>query len=117
MRKVWKDTKITRQLWEYNARDAAVTLEVALRLWEELKALKMEDFFFGFVMKLNPLLLKLQQRGMKVDLKEREELVGVMSAKKERIEGELGGVNPRSSKQMKELLYDKMGSPHFITQP
>jgi len=62
-RKVWKDTSITRQLWLYNARDSAVTFEVALRLEEELRSLKLSDFFFGFVMKLQPILLKLQMRG------------------------------------------------------
>jgi len=108
-RKVWKDTSITRQLWLYNARDSAVTFEVALRLEEELKSLKLSDFFFGFVMKLHPILLKLQMRGMRVDQSKREEIKKELEDRRKELEDAFGNVNLRSPKQLSELLYGKLG--------
>jgi DNA polymerase I-like protein with 3'-5' exonuclease and polymerase domains len=107
-RKVWKDTTITEQLWKYNAKDAAVTIEVALRLEEEMKALKQEDFFFGFVMKLIPVMLKLQLRGIKVDMAGREGIRQLLEKEEKELES-LIPVNVRSSQQMKKYLYEEMG--------
>ncbi len=110
-RKVWKDTSITRQLWNYNAKDAVVTLEVALRLEEELQALKLSDFFFGFVMKLQPVLLEMQMRGMHVDRQKRKDIRGELEARKKELEGAFGSLNLRSTKQVSEFLYTKLGLP------
>lgn len=110
-RKVWKDASITRQLYLYNAKDSAVTIEVALRLEEELKMLKMEEFFFGFVMKLFPILLKLEERGMLIDIECQKKLKEDVEREMEKLEASLGGVNVRSTKQMQKLLYEEMGLP------
>jgi len=110
-RKYWKDVSITRQLWSYNAKDSAVTFEVMLRLEEELKQLKLEDFFFGYVMKLLSVLLKLQMRGIRVDLERREEIKGELTKKKEELEKSFGGVNVRSPKQLAKLLYEDLKLP------
>jgi DNA polymerase I-like protein with 3'-5' exonuclease and polymerase domains len=71
----------------------------------------MEDFFFGYVMKLMPLLLKMEMRGMRVDLEKREEVRRDLGVREKELEGALGGINVRSSKQVQELLYTKMGLP------
>ena len=109
-RKVWKDTSITEQLWSYNCKDAAVTVEVASKLEEELKSLKMEEFFFGYVMKLLPVLLKLQLRGMRVDLMKRGGIKEDLQKREKELES-LIPVNVRSPKQMKEFLYGELGMP------
>lgn len=108
-RKVWKDRSITKQLYTYNARDAAVTIEVALKLEEELECLRMREFFFQYVMKLNPLLLKLEMRGLLVDLNERSKVREQLELRKRELEQSLGGINVRSSKQMQQLLFEEMG--------
>ena len=111
-RKVWKDTSITRQLWSYNAKDAVVTLEVALRLEEELKTLKLESFFFGFVMRLLPVLLKMQMRGMKIDLQGREQIRQELLKRKSELENAFGSkVNLQSPKQLATFLYEELGLP------
>lgn len=111
-RKVWKDTSITRQLWSYNAKDAVVTLEVALRLEEELRNLKLESFFFGFVMRLLPVLLQMQMRGMKIDIQVREQVREQLLNRKKELENAFGSkVNLQSPKQLAELLYEEMGLP------
>ncbi len=108
-RKVWKDISLTKQLWLYNAKDAAVTREIASRLEEELLILKMQDFFFGYVMKLMPILLKMQMRGMRVDSGKREEIAKELRNRQEILEKEFGEVNVRSPKQLAVLLYDQLG--------
>jgi DNA polymerase len=108
-RKVWKDISLTKQLWLYNAKDAAVDREVADRLEEELVSLGMRDFFFGYVMKLMPILLKMQLRGMRVDPKVKDEIAQELRSRQEILEKEFGEVNVRSPKQLATLLYDQLG--------
>ncbi len=108
-RKVWKDISITKQLWSYNAKDAAVTREVAERLEEELKALKMEEFFFSYIMRLMPVLLKLQLRGMRVEQQMKEQIGKELKYRQEVLEKEFGETNVRSPKQLAILLYDQLG--------
>jgi len=110
-RKVWKDATITEQLWSYNAKDAAVTLEVALRLEEELDQARQGDFFFGFVMQLLPVLLKMQMRGIRVDQRVREDIRRQLMESKSQLEKELGNLNVRSPKQMKQFLYEELKLP------
>ncbi len=108
-RKVVRDMLLSRQTWEYNAKDAAVTVEVAEKLEQELEQLGLSSFFFGHVMKLQPILLKMQMRGMKIDLGEKEKISKELGEKKEKLEGEMGGFNVRSPQQMAKLLYEELG--------
>lgn len=110
-RKLWKDNTLTNQRGVYNSKDAVVTLEVALRLEKELQDLKLSEFFFGFVMKLMPILLTLELRGMRVNQSVKEEIVKELNQKEKELEEGLGGVNIRSTKQMQQLLYDELKLP------
>jgi hypothetical protein len=95
-----------------NCKDAVVTLEVALRLEEELKSLKLSDFFFGFVMRLLPVLLKMQMRGMRVDTQAREQIRSSLLQRKSEIESAFGkSLNLQSPKQLSTFLYDELGLP------
>lgn len=109
-RKVWKDVSLTRQLWDYNCKDAVITMEVALKLEQELKEQRQEEFFFGFLMRMIPVLLKLELRGIKVDLGAREEVRKELEEREKELE-KLIPVNVRSPKQMKEFLYGQLGLP------
>jgi DNA polymerase-1 len=82
---------------------------VADRLEEELVSLGMRDFFFGYVMKLMPILLKMQLRGMRVDPKVKDEIAQELRSRQEILEKEFGEVNVRSPKQLATLLYDQLG--------
>jgi DNA polymerase len=108
-RKVWKDLSMTKQLWIYNNKDSATTLESGLALEKELESLHMREFFFGYVMKLLPVLLKMQFRGMRVDPKIKDEIAKELRARQEVLEKEFGEVNVRSPKQLATLLYDQLG--------
>ena len=109
-RKVWKDISITKQLWLYNAKDSAVTLEVAIGLEKELREHKLEDFFFGYVMKLLPVLLKLELRGMKISADSRNSMERELRTKNELLAKEIG-VNVNSPKQLAQFLYGELGLP------
>lgn len=68
-----KKDKLDRLLL-YNARDAVVTYEVFETELEELRAAKMEDFFFERVMPQEAFYSRVEQRGILVDETARHEL-------------------------------------------
>lgn len=109
-RKVWKDLSLSKQLWLYNVKDAFVTLEVALRLEEELKEHRLEEFFFGFVMKLLPVLLMIEMRGMKISMEKKSEIEKELR-EREKILSEEIGVNVNSPKALAKYLYEDLKFP------
>jgi uracil-DNA glycosylase family 4 len=115
-RKVWKDTTITRQLWQYNCKDAYAEREVAGRLVEELKGVKQEEFFFGYVMKLLPVLLRMQMRGILVDKVAKEQVASKIKENEAQLEvyfRKLGVMATKtiSTQKLAKLLYEEMGLP------
>lgn len=110
-RKVWKDATLSEQLWKYNDTDAAVTLEVALRELEELEAMKLTGFFFNSVMPLYPVLLFMQSMGIKINEGERSRIRSKLVERAGELSLGFEGLNPKSPKQMQELLYGKLHLP------
>lgn len=104
-------------LLTYNARDAAVTLEVWNALLPQLDEQPgLREFFFDFVMPLHSLYIGMELEGMDVDEKERERLWDKYSELEERNKEailKLNGapVNLNSPKQIAIFLYVKMGLP------
>lgn len=105
-----------QDLFKYNCLDAVATLQVAEELEKELKERKLEDFFFGYTMPLFHMLLQMGWEGIDVDAKEMEKLDGELEAEAstlmKEIEEESGqALNVRSSKQVCDFLYRKLGLP------
>jgi uracil-DNA glycosylase len=62
-------------LFIYNARDAAVTLEIDEEMDKDLDELGMREYYENFIMQLHPLYLHIESVGFKVDNVVKEELL------------------------------------------
>lgn len=111
--KMWETAKLSNSvLYEYNAKDSAVTLEIKRRLDNEMDKLGVRHTFYYMMDLIEPLLF-MSLSGLKIDINALDEL-------KKKLEKELndamnnakmvfGEVNFNSPKQLKELFYEKLG--------
>jgi uracil-DNA glycosylase family 4 len=118
----WKKDKVDRLLL-YNAKDAAVAFEIFLRLTEAARELVvpgfpnwLDDFFFGYVMKLHYLYKDLEEVGILADDNRRKELILEYEDKIKYAQLDLDDivghpVNVSSPKQVSELLYKEFKLP------
>jgi len=100
--------------WVYNCFDASVTFQVAFKLLDELNGFNLYDFYKHHAEPSMIALTRAGNRGMLVDTELRKKLKNEMEDKLKDVKAqllELTGreLNPKSSKQMKELLYDELG--------
>lgn len=107
--KTWNTDKTNNEvLWEYNARDAAVTLECSHSLKSEIQECGAKDTF-DFSMRLLEPLLYMMLKGIRVDqnaIKTHRTLYDQKIQELEaKFKSKFGDVNPRSPKQMQELAY------------
>ena len=118
----WKKHDFSR-LRKYNAKDCYTTYECYERLHEMLIEERMEDYYFECIRPLNELYSRIEDFGIKVDLKRRDLLSKLY---KERIEEKYKQVlgilnlvldntvteyNVNSSKQVGEMLYGHLKLP------
>ena len=116
-RPYYKDPgKTPNELWHYNCLDTVVTWEVAHAIQEELKEFGTYTFYNTHSHLLIKPLIKMQRRGVKIDLKKREEIdksleegLKEMHEKLNKVVGK--DLNPNSPKQMKEFLYEDLKLP------
>lgn len=100
----------------YNCKDSAVTLEAHQKMMVECKEKGLESFYRDYLLKLHPIYLDIERRGIKVDHKRREELTtkykDLYSESQESLNSLVGKkVNCNSPKQIRELLYGQLGLP------
>ena len=106
-----------RQFLIYNAKDAAVTYEIALAQMQELKEEGLEKFYFEFVHKLHFLYRRIEANGFLVDKKVNAELVKKyeeLKKKNAELLEALAGfpVNPNSpTKDVPNFIYNVMKFP------
>jgi DNA polymerase I-like protein with 3'-5' exonuclease and polymerase domains len=111
-----KTQKDLQNRWEYNALDAAVTMEVSAILDQELREFKVEEEFYGYVMPLFHTTLKMGLRGTKVDTERKTRLQTALSflieRKKKVMYATLGReININSPKQLQQYLYIDLKLP------
>ena len=99
--------------WKYNCTDCCVTYEVYERLLRELKEMNVEDFYRTKVQPSLLAFLRMQNRGIDVDVDLRTKRAWHAAQELEKDTEELSkkvgyDINPNSPKQMKELFYDKL---------
>ena len=107
--------------WLYNAKDCAVTWEVARQLETEAREAGVWAFYKGTVEPAMFSLTRAQNRGVSVDAKEREfqraALEQTLREKEELLLSLTGRqLNPQSPKQMKEYFYDELHLPPVISR-
>lgn len=100
--------------WIYNCKDVAVTFECAMGLLDDLRASKLDHFFFNHTMKEIKPYLSMSTRGIKVDVQRFEELRRLTTTELAECQTELdqkvgAPLNVKSFKQMKEYFYIKKG--------
>lgn len=118
--KSWKEGGDIDTFWTYNVKDCCITLACMEKMLDELKAQKLDAFFFDHVMRLQPHLIGMTVGGLKVD-----ELLKIQIAADTRVEvdamrarflslaREATGipdltVNPNSPKQLADLYFRKL---------
>ena len=100
----------------YNCKDAATTLEAHENMMIECKEKGLESFYKDYLVKLHPIYSKIEQRGIRVDFKKREELelkyTELQNESQERLNTLCGKkVNCNSPKQIRELLFKQFNLP------
>ena len=65
---IWRETDGNiEDFWRYNVKDICLTRHVGLQLHKELKAAKLDTFFFNHVMRLQPHLTEITVGGVLID--------------------------------------------------
>ena len=114
----------SRKFWEYSCKDAAVLLEILPKQLELLHRQKNYDTY-KTATKLMQVLLRMQTRGMAVDIpglkrasKELELKIMLLQEDLNKIAGpyieENGELNPNSPKQLKEYFFVHKGAPPIL---
>jgi len=103
-------------LFIYNARDAAVTVEIDEEMDKDLDDIGMREFYENFIMKLHSLYLHIESVGFRVDEARREELLDKYVRWNEQKRFELfqltgAHINANSPKQVSILLYETLKLP------
>lgn len=116
----WREGGDMDSFWIYNGQDCCNTHAVATSVVSELKQQKLDDFFFSHVMRAQPHLLRMVVGGILVDADVRKNLQETIGARVQELLDEFHTVvkevtndpeytpNPRSPKQLSELLFTKL---------
>jgi DNA polymerase len=114
--KDWEGKGDIKQLYTYNARDAAVTYECFLKLEEELKGYNVYDFYYNFVNKLHKFYLDMEKVGFETDRFARQLLIWQYDALEKNAQGMLEGIlgepfNIDSHIKFRKLFLTKLKFP------
>ena len=119
--KTWREGGNINQFWDYNIKDCCITWAVHAAILKELKAQKLETFFFSHVMRLQPHLVRMQVGGILIDTEYKDKIADEL---KEELDDKLQGFynqvhtltgdqsfnpNPESHKQLGELFFNYLG--------
>jgi len=90
--------------------------ECAMAIEEELVEMKMDDFYHNHISKVEPILLDMQVRGVKIDVKKRALHAEKLKKEAEELQKKLNDavgheLNVNSPKQMADFLYTELGLP------
>jgi len=111
-----KDFTPTRQLWEYNCKDAAITDEVIIEERVELRERGLEEFYALHYREKQVYAIEMQIRGVPVDDQEKSDQIAFIDPTLDRVEALIKGYagdhfNSGSPKQCAEFLYNELGMP------
>jgi uracil-DNA glycosylase family 4 len=116
----WRAFGSIDEYWRYNGKDCCNTLAGSQKLLRELEKQELDKFFFEHIMRLQPLLAKMTITGVLMDtsLKEKisnelaETVASKLAAFHAAVQDATGlpeyAPNPRSPKQVSELLFKRL---------
>ncbi len=113
--KLWKQTGDLQLFWRYNGLDNCCTREIRDRQQEDFDSTGLFHVF-EYEMSLVQPLMAVTNRGIKVDLKLRQTLKDKYEEEVSNLQAALdhaagGSFNVKSSKQITDLLYNRLGLP------
>jgi len=121
--KVWERSIGEEQFWNYCGKDCIATYQSWIGIKEELIETKQERHYYEYTLPLSLTLRDIQVRGLKVDIKTRDRLIGEKEKEYDAIQGilnkalELAGLdhlvplNTNSHVQLKNLFYKELQIP------
>lgn len=119
--KTWREGSNVNQFWDYNVKDCCITWAVHEALHKELKAQKLDEFYFSHVQRLQSHLVTMQVGGILSDIQLKDNIAKEL---KEELDDKLiefhkkvtkltGDIdfkpNPKSPKQLSELFFSYLG--------
>lgn len=119
----WRATGDIDTYWRYNVTDCCITRAVYEQTLKELRAQKLDKFFFEHVMRLQPHLVEMTTNGILIDEPLRETIKEDLAKQLETLEADVLRTariatadpelefNPRSSVQLRDLFFNKL---HFV---
>ena len=72
---IWKEGGDLETFWHYNGKDCAITWAAMDKMQGELKARKLDKFFYDHVMRAQPHLVSATVHGVKVDMAVKEKVI------------------------------------------
>ena len=102
-----------KDVYEYAAEGADVTLKLKNKLEAELRKYGAEELFYNIEMPLMPVLAEMEMNGVLIDTKSLAETSTVLTKRMEEVEREIyelagGEFNIASPRQVGEVLFDKL---------
>lgn len=102
-----------KDVYEYAAEDADVTLKLKNKLEAELRKYGAEELFYNIEMPLMPVLAEMEMNGVLIDNNSLAETSKVLTKRMEEVEREIyelagGEFNIASPRQVGEVLFDKL---------
>lgn len=102
-----------KEVYTYACEDADITLQLYLKLREEIKSETLEELFYQIEMPLMEVLLQMEQTGVRLDVKKLTDTVQELYTELSQLEQEvqtLGGIefNINSPKEVGEVLFDHL---------
>jgi len=116
----WREGGDIDGFWRYNGQDCCNTHAVATSIVSELKSQKLDKFFFEHVMRAQPTLVRMVVGGVLVDQDVRNNLKDELGTRVQKLQQEFFEAvqeatgepdyepNPKSPKQLAELLFTKL---------
>lgn len=114
--KSWRLTRDMSEFFRYNAMDAAVTYECAMKIMKEMEEFDVKDFYYEHMHSLITPLLDITRRGVRVDTKRKKEVKKALKEKVKSLQEKLDTLvghelNVNSTVQMKKWLYEELKLP------
>lgn len=108
------DSGVDSELWLYNCFDAAITIEISYKLEEELKQLKLWDFYFNRVHPCIAPYVRAEMRGILTDTTVRNSVRITTEQELASLKQRIPITNPNSDKQVKDYLYGTLKLPPVL---
>lgn len=114
----WRAVGSMDGFWRYNVKDCCITHAAYTETLKELRAQKLDDFFFSHVMRLQPHLVEMTSNGILIDVAMREKIKTEMLQQLDELRSEFTRrvqlatgdpnyqINANSTPQVKKLFFE-----------